>query len=262
MSVSQASRRLENVQGVNIEVFRRGSGAPLLLLLSEEAQAELNSPFVADLAAKHSLIIPMPPGFGASDRPDWVSSPDDISYVYLDLLDTLDLGPTPVVGLSLGGWIALEMAVKQPDFVSRLVLVDSFGVKIGGPFERDFQDIWTLHPAKVAALKWSDLEKGRRNFVDMPEAEVAVIARNIESFARFCWDPYMHNPKLRQRLHRIKAPTLVLWGDSDGVAAPSLGKALSGLIAGARFATIGAAGHYPQIEQPAALVREIETFIG
>src|SRR5438270_5145715 len=98
------------IQGMKLEVERRGSGKPLLVLLSEEASFELESPFLAELAKGHELIIPQPPGFGRSERPDWLSSPDDIAYLYLDLLDHLGLTSVPVLGLSLGGWIALEMA--------------------------------------------------------------------------------------------------------------------------------------------------------
>jgi pimeloyl-ACP methyl ester carboxylesterase len=223
---------------------------------------ELGSPFVAELAKRHELIIPQAPGFGASERPDWISNPDDISYIYLDLVEQLGLKSVPVVGLGLGGWIANEMLVKDDSFASKLVLVDAFGVKIGGPFDRDVQDIWTLHPTKVAELKWHDPDIGKRDFANMSEEEVTVVARNIESFARFCWEPYMHNPKLKIRLPRIKVPTLVIWGENDGVITTAYGKAYSDLIPGARFVTVAKAGHYPQIEQPQAVLEHINAFIG
>ncbi len=249
------------VQGARLQVVTRGAGAPLLLLASEEAGLELRSPFLDELAKTHRLIIPMAPGFGLSERPDWVSSPDDIAYMMLDLLDARGLHGLPVVGLSFGGWIALEMAIKQRGVFSRLALVAPLGVKIGGPYDRDFQDIWTLHPSKVAALKWRDPAFDTRDFVAMPEDEVSVHAREIESFARFCWDPYLHNPKLKGRLHRVGAPTLVLWGESDGVATAAYGKAMAATIPGAAFDTIAQAGHYPQLEQPAATLKTIEAFL-
>jgi pimeloyl-ACP methyl ester carboxylesterase len=250
------------IQGLKLEVERRGTGKPLLLLLSEEASMELGSPFVAELAKRHELIIPQAPGFGASERPDWISNPDDISYIYLDLVEHLGLKSVPIVGLGLGGWIANEMLVKDDSFASKLVLVDAFGVKIGGPFDRDVQDIWTLHPTKVAELKWHDPDNGKRDFASMAEEEVTVVARNIESFARFCWEPYMHNPKLKIRLPRIKVPTLVIWGENDGVITTAYGKAYSEQIPGARFVTVAKAGHYPQLEQPNAVLDHINAFIG
>jgi pimeloyl-ACP methyl ester carboxylesterase len=262
MANSDETRTLDNIRGIDIEVVRRGTGKPVLVLLSEEAHLELGAPFVAQLAASHDVVMPMPPGFGRSARPDWIASPDDISYIYLDLMDKLGLGPVPVVAFSLGGWIALEMAVKNDAFASRLALVGSFGVKIGGPYDRDIQDIWTLNAKKVAELKWHDPQHRQRDFTVMPEDELTIIARNTESFARFCWDPYMHNPKLRLRLHRVTRPTMVLWGENDGLATTDYGRGLAGMIPGATFKTIAAAGHYPQIEQPDVLLREIETFIG
>lgn len=250
------------IQGLKLEVERRGSGRPLLLMLSEESSMELASPFVADLAKRHELIIPQPPGFGRSERPDWISNPDDISYIYLDLVEKLGLTAVPIVGLGLGGWIANEMLVKDDSFATKLVLVDAFGVKIGGPLDRDVQDIWTLHPTKVAELKWHDPDNAKRDYANLPEEDVTVIARNIESFARFCWEPYMHNPKLKVRLPRIKVPTLVIWGENDGVITPVYGKAYSELIPGAKFVTIPKAGHYPQIEQPQAVLQHINAFLG
>jgi pimeloyl-ACP methyl ester carboxylesterase len=251
---------LLRVGGLELEVERRGRGAPLLVLYGEEA-LELDSPVLAELANDHELIIPSPPGFGRSERPDWIETPDDISYLYLDLLESLGLGKLPAIGFSLGGWIALEMAVKDDGFFSKLVLVDPYGVKVGGPTDRDIADIWTLHPKKVTALKWVDQDKARRDFTAMSEGELTVIARNSESFARFCWDPYMHNPKLKRFLHRVRVPTLFVWGEHDGIVTPDYGRAYSRLIPGAGFATVSGAGHYPHLEQPDEFMRLVRGFL-
>ena len=249
------------IQGMKIEVERMGSGSPLLVLLSEEAAYERTSPFIAELARTHELVIPQAPGFGNSERPDWIGNPDDISYIYLDLVEKLGLKNIPVLGLSFGGWIAAEMAVKDDSFISKMVLVNPFGVKIGGPFDRDIQDIWTLHPSKVAELKYYDTDFGKRDYSNTPEADVTIVARNLESFARFCWDPYMHNPKLKIRLPRIQLPVQFIWGENDGVASAAYGKAYSQQIPGASFVTVPKAGHYPQIEQPAAVAKLVNSFL-
>jgi pimeloyl-ACP methyl ester carboxylesterase len=251
---------LVRISGLELELERRGRGAPLLVLYGEEA-LELDSPVLAELAKDHELIIPSPPGFGKSERPDWIETPDDISYVYLDLVETLGLAKLPVIGFSLGGWIALEMAAKDDGFFSKLVLVNPYGVKIGGPTDRDIADVWTLHPRKVAALKWFDQDKGRRDFTAMSDAELTIIARNNESFARFCWDPYMHNPKLKRFLHRVRVPTLFVWGEDDGIVTPDYGRAFSRLIPGAGFAIVGGAGHYPHLEQPAEFMTLVRDFL-
>jgi len=250
-----------SIQGMKIEVERMGSGSPLLVLLSEESAFERSSPFIAELARTHELVIPHAPGFGRSDRPDWIGNPDDISYIFLDLVEKLGLKNIPVLGMSLGGWIAAEMAIKDDSFISKMVLVNPFGVKIGGPFDRDIQDIWTLHPAKVAELKYYDTDFGKRDYSSTPEDEVTIVARNLESFARFCWDPYMHNPKLKIRLPRIQVPVQFIWGENDGVTSAAYGKAYSEHLPGATFVTVPKAGHYPQIEQPAAVAKLVNAFL-
>jgi pimeloyl-ACP methyl ester carboxylesterase len=250
-----------DVSGIRLELNRCGQGKPLLMLCSEE-MLELDAPIVEELAAKHELIIPSPPGFGRSERPDWVSSPDDIAYVYLDLIETLGLKDAVVLGFSLGGWIAAEMASKDDSFISKLILVSPYGVKFGGPTDRDIADIWMLPPDDVLRRKWFDPAKGTCDFKSMPEDALAIVARNNESFARFCWEPYMHNPKLQHRLHRVKVPTLVVSGKADGITPPGYGRMYAKLIAGADVAIIPEAGHYPHLEQPAKFIERLRAFLG
>ncbi|MDP2354571.1 MAG: alpha/beta hydrolase [Beijerinckiaceae bacterium] len=260
MTVAERIENVVNVHGIDIEVRTYGTGSPLVLLAGEE-QLEVDSPFVKELARDHKVIMPSPPGFGVSGRPDWLTSPDDLAYIMLDLMEILGLENVPVVGCSLGGWIAAEMATKNDSSFSRLALIGAYGVKVGGPFDVDIQDLWIQHPSKVTAMKWRDVEKSKRDYASMADEQLSVIARNTESFARFCWEPYMHNPKLKHRLHRIATPTLVIWGENDGVASTAYGKAYAGLIEGAEFTTIPEAGHYPQIEQPDAVLKPLRAFL-
>jgi pimeloyl-ACP methyl ester carboxylesterase len=243
-----------------LELERRGKGPPLLLLYGEET-LEREAPFLAELAKDYEVVIPSPPGFGRSERPDWITSPDDIAYIYLDLIERLGLRDAAVVGCSLGGWIAAEMATKDDAFIARLALVSPYGIKVGKPTERDIQDIWLLHPDEVAALKWFDPAKGARDYKAMPEEALTIVARNSESCARFCWDPYMHNPRLKHRLHRIKVPTLLIWGEQDGIVTPKYGEAYRKLIPGAHLRIIPEAGHLPQIEQPDAFLAVLREFL-
>lgn len=260
MAIEQRKEFL-TLGGIKIELERRGKGRPLLLLLGEEA-LETEAEFVEELSRTHEVIIPSPPGFGGSERPLWMTNAHDIAFVWLDLVDRLKLAGTTVLGFSLGGWIAAEMASMDDSSISKLVLVDPYGVKLGGPTDRDIADIWLMHPDKVMALKWHDVAKGRRDFTKMSDEKLAVIARNIETTARFCWEPYMHNPKLKQRLHRIAVPTLVIWGEHDGIVkADPYGRGYAGLIPGAEFKVVKNAGHLPHLEQPAAFMKVLTGFI-
>lgn len=256
----KSSTKFITIGDVQIELERRGKGKPILLLPSEES-LEPEAAFVDELARKFEVIIPQAPGYGRSNRPDWITNMDDIAYIYLDLIEKLGLKKVTVMGFSLGGWIAAEMATKDDSSIAKLVLVDAYGIKVGGPYDRDIFDIWLEHPKKVMEKKWHDVEKGKRDFPSMPEEKLAIIARNIETTARFCWEPYMHNPKLKHRLHRIQVPTLVVWGQNDGIVAPAYGKAYSKAIKGAKFAAIAKAGHYPQLEQPEAFLKAIGGFV-
>lgn len=248
------------LSNMKIEIERRGKGSPLLVLYGEEA-LELESAVLDDLAKDHELIIPSPPGFGTSERPDWVTRPDDAAFVVLDLVDKLKLQSIPMIGFSYGGWIAAETATMDDSFINKLVLVDAYGIKIGGPFDVDIQDLWIQREEKIRALMWHDEEKSKRDFKSMSDDQLAVVARNKETFARFCWEPYMHNPKLKHRLHRIKVPTLVVWGENDGLMNKDYGMAYAEHIPGAKFKTIAKAGHYPHIEQPEAFLKEVRAFL-
>jgi pimeloyl-ACP methyl ester carboxylesterase len=246
---------------LKLEIERRGNGPPLLLLPGEEP-LEREAPFLDELTKSYEVIIPSPPGFGRSTRPDWVSGPDDIAYMMLDLVDDLGLRTIPVVGFSFGGWIAAEMATKDDGFISKLVLVDPYGVKTGKPTDREIADVWLLGADEVMARKWHEPDKGKRDFKSMPEDKLTIIARERETFARFGWEPYLHNPKLQHRLHRIKVPTLLIWGEHDGIVTPAYGEAYRKLIPDARLALIPQAGHLPQIEQPQAFLAELKRFLG
>lgn len=259
---NRAGSSFYKIQDVKLEVERRGTrGRPLLLLQGEEThEAEMD--FVDELAKKYRVIIPWPPGYGRSSRPDTVQNMDDVSYLYLELLDRLDLKNVSVLGFSMGGWIGAEMASKDCSRLGKMLLVDPYGIKLGGPYKRDIADMYYLPVNKVAKLKFHDVGNDPRDFKAMPARAVAAVARHRETTARFCWEPYMHNPKLRLRLARISIPTLLLWGANDGIVKPSYGKAYAKSIPKARFKLIQKAGHLPHIEQPAAFMREVRRFLG
>ena len=262
MAKIETRKDVLTLSGIKVEVERRGRGKPLLLLHGEEA-LETDCQVVDELASRFEVIIPSPPGYGGSDRPLWLSNPHDLAFVMHDLVRELKLQDAVVLGFSVGGWIAAEMATIDDGFMAKLVLVDPVGIKLGGPTDRDIADIWLLHPDKVAKLKWHDPQKGMRDFTKMSDEALTIVARNSETTARFCWEPYMHSRKLKHRLHRIKTPTLLIWGEQDGIVkADTYGRGYAGLIPGAKLSTIANAGHLPHIEQPQAFIKTLNGFIG
>jgi pimeloyl-ACP methyl ester carboxylesterase len=251
---------LVTIGGAEIEVVRHGSGKKLLLFPGED-MLEADSAFVAGLAKNFEVLVVSPLGFGRSSRPDWLTQPADQAYLLLSLLKKLGLSRVPAIGCSFGGWVAAEMAAMG-DCFSRLVLIDPYGVKLGGPTEPDFADIYQLGPAKSAALKFRSPETMKRDFGKLGDDELGRIARDLESFARFGWEPYLHNPKLKHLLYRVTAPTLILWGEQDGIASVDYARGFAKLIPDARVSTIADAAHYPHIEQPDAVLHQITEFLG
>ena len=250
------------VHGVRLEIVERGQGRPILWLHGEEG-LDPGAPFLDLLAAHGSVLAPSHPGFGRSPDVASIDTVDDLSYLYLDVLAERNLRDVTVVGSSLGGWIAAEMAVKCSDRFSGLVLVAPLGIKVGDRETRDIPDIFALPPDEVARLQYRDPAKVAVDHGKLSDDQLTVIARNREATALYAWEPYFHNPKLRQWLHRIKLPTVLLWGADDRfVTAAYYGDAFRAAIPGARFDTISGAGHFPHIEEPAALVERIGGFIG
>ena len=250
------------VHDVQLEIVERGQGRPILWLHGEEG-LDPSAPFLDRLAAHGRLLAPSHPGFGHSPDAESIDTVDDLSYLYLDLLAQRDARDVIVIGASLGGWIAAEMAVKCTDRVAGLILVAPLGIKIGDRETRDIPDIWALHPDKVRSLQYADPARVAVDSTTLSEDQLTVIARNRQATALYAWEPYFHNPKLRRRLRRIGVPTLLLWGAGDRfVGAGYYGAAYRDAIPGARLETIDRAGHFPHLEAPDALVDRIHRFLG
>jgi pimeloyl-ACP methyl ester carboxylesterase len=249
------------VAGIDLELFERGSGAPVLFLHGAGGLRP-DDPFVALLARERRVIAPSHPGFGASAMPDWLDSADDIAYVHLELLDRLGLRQVDLVGTSVGGWIAAEMATKAPDRFGHLVLIGPVGVKTGPVDRLDVPDMFAMAQDKLQRLLYYDPEKFRPDFKTLTDAQIAVLARNRETLALIAWEPYMHNPKLKHRLHRVGAPTLFLRGENDGLVSAEYLARYARLVPNATLITIPQAGHAPQLEQAEATAAKVLEFLG
>ena len=137
------------------------------------------------------------------------------------------------------------------------------GIKVGDRETRDIPDIFALPPDEVARLQYRDPARAAVDHTKLSDDQLTVIARNREATALYAWEPYFHNPKLRQRLHRITPPTLLLWGADDRfVTAAYYGAAYRSAIPGARFETIDGAGHFLYIEELAVFVERVRGFLG
>ena len=246
---------------IELELHEAGNGPPVIFLHSGQG-FDPEHPFIGMLAKHHRVIAPSAPGFGSSSLPDWLDSIDDIAHVYLELMDRLDLKRARMIGASIGGWIAAELATKAPERVERLVLVGPVGIKTGGPKQLDIPDIYGLSAEALDRLRFHDPAKAKIDLTKLSEEQLRVIARNNESLALLVWEPYMHNPKLKHRLHRLTMPVLLLRGASDGLVSAAYLERYARLVPGARIETIADAGHLPHIEQPQAFAARVSAFLG
>ena len=256
------SVRMEHIDlgGIAVETVIAGTGPPLLFLHGGDYVAQ-NHAFLERLARHWRVIAPRHPGFGATPRPSWFRTVHDIAYLYLDLLDRLALTDALLVGSSFGGWIALEIAVRSEARLGRLVLIDSLGVKLGGREERDIADIYALPAEEVLGRLFVEPVQLVPDYANLDDSELLGIARDREATALYGWKPYMHDPALAHWLHRVTRPTLVVWGEADGIVTPAYGERLAAALPNARFELVAQAAHYPQIEQPEQVAALIEQFV-
>jgi pimeloyl-ACP methyl ester carboxylesterase len=247
------------IGGIAVETEIAGSGPPLLFLHGGDYVAQ-NRAFLDRLTGRFRVVAPRHPGFGETPRPAWFRSVHDIAYLYLDLLDRLDLKDTLLVGHSFGGWVALEMAARSEARLSRLVLIDSLGLKFGGREERDIADIYALPAEEVVRRSFAEPARVLPDYAALDDSMLLAVARDREATALYGWKPYMHDPALVHWLHRITRPALVLWGEADGIVVPAYGEKIAAALPRARFEQVTGAAHYPQVEKPDTVAAAIERF--
>jgi pimeloyl-ACP methyl ester carboxylesterase len=246
-----------DIRGCGIALRRTGSGRPMLLLHGATDAGQW-LPCMDELATHHDVIAPEHPGFGASDTPAWLDIIPDLANFYLDLIDQLDLTDVDLVGHDLGGWIAAELAVRDQRRLASLTLVGAAGIHVPGaaqtdPFLRTDEQRIRDHfhdPARADAM----IKRVLR-----PELEDLNL-QNQTTTARLTWQPRGYDPHLAKWLHRIKLPTLLVWGGNDKLLPPVYAAAWQKLIPAAQLVIIPDCGHLPHVEQPVAFVAALDNF--
>lgn len=245
-----------DVRGYQVAVKSGGAGAPLLLLHGA-ARGDMWSPAHDSLARWFTVYAPVHPGFGGSPLPDWMDGVDDVAFHYVDVIHELGLARPLVVGLSIGGWIATELALLRPEMLAGLVLVDAIGLRP----EQPLPDLFIMEPGEAMGYLIGNAQVAAGlAAAGPPDVDTIVrMAGDQAASARLMWRrPY--DPKLARRLHHVTTPTLVLWGERDRFIPPEHGRRLAAAIPGARFQLIEGAGHVPSLEAPAAFADAIRAF--
>ena len=248
--------------GLRIQLRRGGQGAPLLVL-----HGELGVPgwlrAYAQLAQHYTVYVPSLPGFGQSARPDWIVSVRDLAAWVTWFVRDLKLPqPLPVIGSSLGGWVAAEIATVNPGLFTKMVLVGAAGLK---PDEGHVWDYF-MHSNKDALAQAFHDPAGSPEYAryygegwtreDELQAEW-----NREMAARLLWKPYMRSHTLPALLRGVVAPTLVIWGREDRIIPLNVCQRYVRAIPGAMATVLDRCGHLPEMEQPEAFVQAVLDFL-
>jgi 2-hydroxy-6-oxonona-2,4-dienedioate hydrolase len=248
------------------QVRRGGAGRPLLYLHSATGETPF-SPLLDDLAADFDVVAPVFPGFGESEGIEQIGDIEDAAFHLVDLIGTIGVDRPVGVGLSLGAWLAVEVAVRWPETFAGLVLVNPVGLYIDGA---PIGEIFGRNPDELAEVLFHDqshpipqmlhqaaalIESGG----EIPFELIKPQIQNLAATARLAWNPYLHDPKLPRRLRRIDCPVLVVRATADKLVPPVHAERYAELLPNARLVDVPDAGHLLGVEQPdalAALIRE------
>lgn len=255
----EKNERTVNVQGIATHIFEAGSpAAPPLLYLHGTNLGNLWLDYHRSLAQYFHLFAPDIPGFGLTERPDWMRDMSDYILFFRDLLNELGLDKVMLVGHSIGGWMAAEIAVWYPERVKKLVLSNAAGIRVKGS---PIADIFAMN---VQELIVACFDNPMAAMPLMP-AEfnvdyLLVQYKERTTLASLAWNP-SYDPKLERRLASIKCPTLVIWGANDRVIPPVYGDTFHRQIANSRLVKLEGTGHMPMFEKHEEWARSICEFL-
>jgi pimeloyl-ACP methyl ester carboxylesterase len=249
------------VSGAKIQLLKGGQGKPLVMFHSIEGSLGWRR-YHSQLAENFTVYAPTLPGFGVSERPDWVESFFDLSRFSLWLLQELGLEKTAVAGHFIGGWLAAEMAVMSPQSIDKLVLVGAAGIQ---PQQAEITDIF-LHGLEGTRQQTyfdpKQIPEYEELFGQKPSKEEREIrAKNQETVVRYCWKPYMYDRSLPSLLPRLSIPSLIVWGRDDQIVPLECGERYQQTLAGSRLEIIPECGNCPPLEKPDVFSQLVGDFL-
>jgi pimeloyl-ACP methyl ester carboxylesterase len=249
------------INGRPTVILQSGEGTPFVYLHSTLGESFMWLPFYQAWSKQFRVLVPTHPGFGKSGGFDQIDTIEDMAFHYVELFDALGLEEVVLGGVSLGGWIAAEFAVRWPERVKRLWIADAPGLWVE---EEPLPDLFRYMQDrnKLRELLFHDPAGYVAQMVmqDDPDEEKMLNAyQNMTALARLVWErPY--NPKLARRLARVRCPTLLVWGESDRLVPPAYGKAYLQHIPGAELKLLPQCGHLPMFEKEKEFVETVAAF--
>ena len=263
--MARHEERMLSLRGGKFQVQLVGGGAgPNLLYLHGAGGYTGWTPFLDELAENYRVYAPAHPGVAGTLGLEHLDDLWDLTLFYEELMDGLGLSRAHVVGHSYGGLLAAELAAHRADRVDKLALVAPLGIWLK---DAPVADFFMLTPSEREPLLWHDPESdvaksygarpedpGERMEADLDRT------KTLSAIGKFVWP--IPDKGLPKRAHRITVPTLLLWGDSDGIVPPVYGPAFQALLPQARLEVIEDCGHIPQLERPAEFLAAITGFLG
>jgi pimeloyl-ACP methyl ester carboxylesterase len=256
-----------DVRGVPLVVHRTGRG-PTVVFVHGDDGLLFAAPLLGQLARLADVHAPVLPGWGELPRPEHVTGIDDLAVVVLDLLDVLAAGGlldngVVLVGVSVGAWVVAEALVRDQHRVRGALLVSPVGIKVRGPRDRDLLDVYAAPAGEVERAMYARSPVIDRAYLN--DAEMLELARAQDALARYTWQPYFHDPKLRRRLGRVRVPVTIVHGSLDtfvfdadeyyGAYAASFGGAT-------RLVPVAGAAHRVDEERPDVVADELARLLG
>ena len=235
------------IRDLPVNVRRGGAGEPLLILHAMGG-APQPSPFLDLLSAQYELIIPDHPGFGQSGTPDWLHCVGDLAFHYLDFLEALNLLGTRVVGISLGGWIAGEIAIRNPAAFRAISLLAPAGL-CADP--SGVANVFEMNPPELIRSLYFDQSIADRQLgVPPPPALAEAMSRNRGTSRKVASDPLLFSPELERWIHRIQTPTQIIWGRQDKLISSLYAEVWQAALPHAELELLESCGHLPNVERP------------
>jgi pimeloyl-ACP methyl ester carboxylesterase len=250
-----------DVNGRATTILHGGDGPTFVYLHSTLGESIRWLPFYQAWAKHFRVLVPTHPGFHKSGGFDQIDTIEDMAFHYLEMFDALGLDEVILGGVSLGGWIAAEFAVRWPERVKKLWLSGAPGMWVD---EEPLPDLFRRmgKPEQLRDLVFHDPNGYMAKMVvsDTPSEETMLSAyQSMTVLARLVWErPY--DPKLPSRLHRVKCPVLLLWADDDKLVPPSYGKAYQKYLPQAQWQMIPQCGHMAMFEKEAEFVEAVTRF--
>ena len=235
------------LSGCRTRVRRAGRGQALLFLHGASGMPAI-LPCLHKLAERFDVVVPEHPGYGQSGEPEWLENIHDMAYFYLDFMEKLALKDVLLVGNSMGGWIALEIAVRSTERIRSMVVVSPAGVKAPGVFPAD---TFLMSPEEQARALVYDQKIAEARLAEPVTPEmVDMQLKNRHTTARLAWEPRFHDPHLPKWLHRIDVPVKIVWGEQDKIIPAKFVEEYKKHFPKAQIHIVKGCGHLPPVEKP------------